>query len=417
MVSVQGHSSLGSKRQTRWSTRVLEGAASLLGRHPAHLPRLAAGRVTLSRTGSSGLAWALRRVSLQREGARSWEEAQVFQDSAFARRPSLTTVTAPGPSTVPRQATALRPLHSRCPREEPGRGGSIAWIEPPAPQLRHKNVTRQSWGPLGPWSKEVAFLRRGPRPRRGYGNGRPTGERVAAAAPRPRPGRWVTAEGQGAAALPSGRPGGASLPRPLPGGREQSPAPHSPARDPRRRRGPRAGGGGRASAGLASRCGPARAARDWPRRATEAAGGGAEPAAGPRGRGAAAARRPAGKMLLSLVLHLYSMRCVLPAAVLLGSAPTYVLAWGAWRLLSALLPARYYQAVDDRLYCVYQSMVLFFFEHYTGVQVSAAGGAAREADESGPGPAPPGPGARAARPPRGGPDAHSGSRRSSEVPL
>lgn len=74
-------------------------------------------------------------------------------------------------------------------------------------------------------------------------------------------------------------------------------------------------------------------------------------------------------MLLSLVLHMYSMRSVLPAAVLLGSAPTYVLVWGAWRLLSALLPARCYQAVDDRLYCVYQSMVLFFFEHYTGVQI------------------------------------------------
>ncbi|XP_066236181.1 1-acyl-sn-glycerol-3-phosphate acyltransferase epsilon [Saccopteryx leptura] len=74
-------------------------------------------------------------------------------------------------------------------------------------------------------------------------------------------------------------------------------------------------------------------------------------------------------MLLSLVLHMYSLRCVLPAAVLLGTAPAYVLAWGAWRLLSALLPARCYQAVDDRLYCLYQSMVLFFFEHYTGVQI------------------------------------------------
>lgn len=74
-------------------------------------------------------------------------------------------------------------------------------------------------------------------------------------------------------------------------------------------------------------------------------------------------------MLLSLVLHMYSMRCVLPAAVLLGTAPTYVLAWGAWRLLSAFLPSRVYQEVDDRLYCVYQSMVLFFFENYTGVQV------------------------------------------------
>ncbi|XP_068826976.1 1-acyl-sn-glycerol-3-phosphate acyltransferase epsilon isoform X1 [Capricornis sumatraensis] len=66
---------------------------------------------------------------------------------------------------------------------------------------------------------------------------------------------------------------------------------------------------------------------------------------------------------------MHSVRCVLPAAVLLGAAPTYVLAWGAWRLLSALLPSRFYQAVDDRLYCVYQSMVLFFFENYTGVQI------------------------------------------------
>ncbi|XP_058440838.1 1-acyl-sn-glycerol-3-phosphate acyltransferase epsilon isoform X4 [Marmota monax] len=74
-------------------------------------------------------------------------------------------------------------------------------------------------------------------------------------------------------------------------------------------------------------------------------------------------------MLLSLVLHMYSMRYLLPSVVLLGSAPTYVLAWGVWRLLSALLPARIYQAVDDRLYWVYQSTVLFFFENYTGVQM------------------------------------------------
>uniref|UniRef100_G3T859 1-acylglycerol-3-phosphate O-acyltransferase 5 n=1 Tax=Loxodonta africana TaxID=9785 RepID=G3T859_LOXAF len=74
-------------------------------------------------------------------------------------------------------------------------------------------------------------------------------------------------------------------------------------------------------------------------------------------------------MLLSLVLHTYSMRYVLPAAVLLGAAPPYILAWGAWRLLSCFLPARLYQAVDDRLYVTYQSMVLFFFENYTGVQI------------------------------------------------
>ncbi|XP_075001296.1 1-acyl-sn-glycerol-3-phosphate acyltransferase epsilon isoform X4 [Calonectris borealis] len=78
-------------------------------------------------------------------------------------------------------------------------------------------------------------------------------------------------------------------------------------------------------------------------------------------------------MLLSLVLHTYSMRYVLPAAVMMGTAPTYVLAWGAWRLLSAVLPARFYREVDDRLYTIYQSMVLFFFENYTGVQVTIYG--------------------------------------------
>ncbi|XP_026520908.1 1-acyl-sn-glycerol-3-phosphate acyltransferase epsilon [Notechis scutatus] len=78
-------------------------------------------------------------------------------------------------------------------------------------------------------------------------------------------------------------------------------------------------------------------------------------------------------MLLSLLLHTYSLRYVLPAAVMLGTAPTYILAWGAWRLLSTLLPARFYHKVDDRLYTIYQSMVLFFFEHYTGVQVRQGG--------------------------------------------
>ncbi|KAG8124181.1 putative 1-acyl-sn-glycerol-3-phosphate acyltransferase epsilon protein [Naja naja] len=78
-------------------------------------------------------------------------------------------------------------------------------------------------------------------------------------------------------------------------------------------------------------------------------------------------------MLLSLLLHAYSLRYVLPAAVMLGTAPTYILAWGAWRLLSTLLPARFYHQVDDRLYTIYQSMVLFFFEHYTGVQIMLYG--------------------------------------------
>lgn len=78
------------------------------------------------------------------------------------------------------------------------------------------------------------------------------------------------------------------------------------------------------------------------------------------------------------MLHTYSMRYLLPGVLLLGSAPTYMLAWTLWRVLSALLPTRLYQRVDDRLYCVYQSMVLFFFENYTGVQVRRGPRAARE---------------------------------------
>lgn len=75
-------------------------------------------------------------------------------------------------------------------------------------------------------------------------------------------------------------------------------------------------------------------------------------------------------MLLSLVVHTYSLRYWFPAAVMLGTAPAYLLSWGAWRLLSTVLPSRLYHSMDDRIYSVYQSMVLFFFENYTGVEVS-----------------------------------------------
>lgn len=75
-------------------------------------------------------------------------------------------------------------------------------------------------------------------------------------------------------------------------------------------------------------------------------------------------------MLLSLIVHTYSLRYCIPAAVMLGTAPAYLLSWGAWRTLSTVLPARLYHYVDDHIYTVYQSMVLFFFENYTGVEVS-----------------------------------------------
>ena len=77
-----------------------------------------------------------------------------------------------------------------------------------------------------------------------------------------------------------------------------------------------------------------------------------------------------GTMLLSLVVHTHSLRYWFPATIMLGTAPAYLLSWGVWRLMSTVLPARVYHRVDDRLYSIYQSMVLFFFENYTGVEAS-----------------------------------------------
>lgn len=74
-------------------------------------------------------------------------------------------------------------------------------------------------------------------------------------------------------------------------------------------------------------------------------------------------------MLLSLVVHSYSLRYWIPAAVMLGTAPAYLLSWSAWRLMSTVLPSKLYHTMDDRLYTIYQSMVLFFFENYTGVEI------------------------------------------------
>lgn len=74
-------------------------------------------------------------------------------------------------------------------------------------------------------------------------------------------------------------------------------------------------------------------------------------------------------MLLSVVVHTYSLRYWLPAVVMLGTAPAYLLSWSIWRLLATVLPTRLYHTVDDRAYSLYQSMILFFFENYTGVEI------------------------------------------------
>ncbi|XP_043922072.1 1-acyl-sn-glycerol-3-phosphate acyltransferase epsilon-like [Protopterus annectens] len=71
---------------------------------------------------------------------------------------------------------------------------------------------------------------------------------------------------------------------------------------------------------------------------------------------------------LSVMVHAY-LRYWLPVAVMLGAAPVCLLSWFIWQVISTLLPAHFYYRLEDHLYIIYQSMVLFFFENYTGVEV------------------------------------------------
>lgn len=63
------------------------------------------------------------------------------------------------------------------------------------------------------------------------------------------------------------------------------------------------------------------------------------------------------------------LRYVVAVLLLAGSAPNYFLIWFVWRGLSLFMPEWIYQVGDDFLYSLYQKMVVFVFEHCTGVKV------------------------------------------------
>ena len=73
--------------------------------------------------------------------------------------------------------------------------------------------------------------------------------------------------------------------------------------------------------------------------------------------------------MLSVLCHVHSLRFAVPAAVMMGVAPQYLSMWMAWRILSSVLPRRIYNRGDEYLYDMYQSLVCFFFETYTGAEV------------------------------------------------
>ena len=65
-----------------------------------------------------------------------------------------------------------------------------------------------------------------------------------------------------------------------------------------------------------------------------------------------------------------SFRAVVPIFLTLSVAPHYLFTWSLWRALSSILPSTVYRYVDDKMYDVYQTVVVFFFENYAGTDVS-----------------------------------------------
>ena len=75
-------------------------------------------------------------------------------------------------------------------------------------------------------------------------------------------------------------------------------------------------------------------------------------------------------MLLSALVHVHSLRWAVPATIMLGSSPTFITIWSGWRMLSSILPRRFYIYGDDKLYSLYQRLILYFFHTYTTTEVS-----------------------------------------------
>ena len=74
-------------------------------------------------------------------------------------------------------------------------------------------------------------------------------------------------------------------------------------------------------------------------------------------------------MMLSVLVHINTLRYAVPTAIMMGCAPHYFSLIVGWRSVSCLLPEKWYRAVDDKIWSTYQRLVEFFFEHYTGVEV------------------------------------------------
>ena len=77
-------------------------------------------------------------------------------------------------------------------------------------------------------------------------------------------------------------------------------------------------------------------------------------------------------MLNTILQQAVSLRSTVPIFLTVSVAPHYLFTWSLWRSLSTLLPRKVYEYVDDKMYDIYQTMVVFFFENYAGTEVGNA---------------------------------------------
>jgi len=74
--------------------------------------------------------------------------------------------------------------------------------------------------------------------------------------------------------------------------------------------------------------------------------------------------------MLSVPHVLLALRWVPPSFAIIGSSATYMTIWAVLRGLSWPFPERVYRRAEERLYSAYQALVGFFFETWSGVEVS-----------------------------------------------
>ena len=78
-----------------------------------------------------------------------------------------------------------------------------------------------------------------------------------------------------------------------------------------------------------------------------------------------------GRKMISVLHGIFALRSAIPLVFTLSVAPPYFCVWAIMRAVSALLPNRsmIYRHVDDMMYDVYQTVVVFFLETYAGTEV------------------------------------------------